>query len=555
MPDKNFMKYPPFYAFQPVVVFLIGIFFLSSFVGVSTSHAETRESLLQGLTSKKRKTIIQSIKTIAQQNDPWFLPALEALADKKLQSTKDGRVLLVNGDEQAEELLTGETVSTVSLNLQKPRINNQVRRILFPTIAQLQLVSPDPAIRLLAAEELSKRPKPEAVPSLYKALDKETEDTVREALALTLALTELKSDTEEKRLNAVAILGDSGSARAKAVLLPLTEKNEDGSYKETNAAIRQAAEEAVRSIDNNLAIVEFFGNLFRGVSLGSVLLLAALGLAITFGLMRVINMAHGEMLMIGAYTTYVTQNIFAVYLSDWFAFYLLVSIPLAFAVSAVIGMVMERTVIRYLYGRSLETLLATWGISLLLIQTVRVIFGAQNVEVANPQWLSGGMQVAQGLVFPYSRIAIIGFVVFVVLLVWVLFQKTNLGLKVRAVTQNREMASCLGISSSKTDMWTFGLGSGIAGLGGVALSQIGNVGPELGQGYIVDSFMVVVLGGVGKLIGTVVSALGLGIINKYMEPMVGAVLGKILILVFIILFIQKRPQGLFALKGRSVEDR
>ena len=270
--------------------------------------------------------------------------------------------------------------------------------------------------------------------------------------------------------------------------------------------------------------------------------------------MGVINMAHGEMLMIGAYATFVVQNLFIEYLPSFFDWYLICAIPVSFLASAIVGIILERSVIRHLYGRPLETLLATWGISLVLIQTVRLTFGAQNVEVANPFYLSGGVEVFNGVVFPYSRIVIIVFVVFVVTAIWALLQKTSLGLQVRSVTQNREMAACMGIPTHKVDMWTFGLGSGVAGLGGLALSQIGNVGPELGRMYIVDSFMVVVLGGVGKIAGTVAGALGIGVINKFLEPLSGAVLGKIIVLVLIIVLIQKRPQGLFALKGRSVDN-
>jgi urea transport system permease protein len=297
-----------------------------------------------------------------------------------------------------------------------------------------------------------------------------------------------------------------------------------------------------------------YDTLFNGLAIGSVLVLAALGLAVVFGLMGVINMAHGELMMLGAYTTYVVQNIFKAVLPEaLFPVYILVAIPLAFAVSGLVGLLLEKTVIRRLYGRPLETLLATWGISLILIQLVRMVFGAQNVEVANPYWLSGGIQVLPNLVLPYSRIVIIGFALFVVALTWLLLNKTRLGLNVRAVTQNRNMAACCGVPTGRVDMLAFGLGSGIAGLGGVALSQIGNVGPDLGQSYIIDSFLVVVLGGVGQLAGSVMAAFGLGIANKILEPQIGAVLGKILILGLIILFIQKRPQGLFALKGRVID--
>jgi urea transport system permease protein len=292
------------------------------------------------------------------------------------------------------------------------------------------------------------------------------------------------------------------------------------------------------------------GSLLHGLSLASVLLFVALGLAVTFGLLGVINMAHGEMLMLGAYATYSVQTFFQAHLPGAMGYYLFAAIPIAFIVTMVVGVVLERTVIRFLYGRPLETLLATWGISLGLIQTVRLMFGAQNVSVANPDWLAGGLEIAHGLVLPYARIGVVAFVVVVSAGVWFLLQRTRLGLEVRAVTQNRSMAACMGISTARVDALMFGLGSGIAGLGGVALSQLGNVGPELGQGYIIDSFMVVVLGGVGRLAGAVAAALGLGVVNKLLEPLAGAVLGKIAVLVFIILFIQRRPQGLFALKGR-----
>jgi len=282
-------------------------------------------------------------------------------------------------------------------------------------------------------------------------------------------------------------------------------------------------------------------------------MLAALGLAITFGLMGVINMAHGEMLMLGAYAAYSVQQLLTEHAPSLAPMAVVLAIPVAFAFCTLVGVAMERVVIRFLYGRPLETLLATWGISLALIQTVRLLFGAQNVAVATPEWLAGGYEILSGVVLPYNRIAIVLFTIFVVSALWATLNRTPLGLQVRAVTQNRQMAAAMGIRTSRVDMWTFGLGSGLAGLGGVALAQIGNVGPELGQGYIVDSFMVVVLGGVGKLAGTVVGALGIGVVNKLLEPISGAVFGKILVLGFIILFIQRRPQGLFALRGRAAE--
>jgi urea transport system permease protein len=318
--------------------------------------------------------------------------------------------------------------------------------------------------------------------------------------------------------------------------------------------VRTAAKQSLKEVEATLAVGENLGRVFTGLSLGSILLLAALGLAITYGVMGVINMAHGELLMVGAYATYAVQSIFRSYLPDYIDAYVIAAIPVAFFAAAAVGILLERTVIRHLYGRPLETLLATWGLSLILIQAARVLFGAQNVELANPEWMSGGVTLMAGLVLPWNRIVIIGFSLAVLLLVWLLMNKTRLGMFVRAVTQNRSMAGCVGVHTAKIDTAAFGLGAGIAGLGGVALSQIANVGPDMGQGYIVDSFMVVVLGGVGQLAGAVWAALGLGVVTKFLEGWAGAVIAKIAVLVFIIVFIQKRPQGLFALKGRFVDN-
>jgi len=388
---------------------------------------------------------------------------------------------------------------------------------------------------------------------IAKALEKESDPEIKAILRMVIATANLQSPDAAVRKAAVISLQDSTNANLKPALQKMLDKNADGSYGEPDPGVRIAAVATLGAIDNRIARTEFVGNLFYGISLGSVLLLAALGLAITFGLMGIINMAHGELLMIGAYTTYGCQLLFRKFLPGAFDAYLLVALPAAFLVAGAVGVALERTVIRWLYGRPLETLLATWGISLMLMQTVRTLFGAQNVEVSNPSWMSGGVTVLGTLVLSYNRIVIIFFALFVVLAVWLILNKTRLGLFVRAVTQNRRMADCAGVSTGKVDMLTFGLGSGIAGLGGVALSQLGNVGPDLGQSYIVDSFMVVVLGGVGQLAGTVIAALGLGEVNKFLEPLAGAVMAKIVILVFIIIFIQRRPQGLFALKGRSVE--
>jgi len=317
--------------------------------------------------------------------------------------------------------------------------------------------------------------------------------------------------------------------------------------------VKAALRSSLREVEAALAWGDRLGALFSGISLGSILLLVALGLAITYGLMGVINMAHGELMMIGAYATYVVQGLFQKYAPGAFDWYLLAAVPVAFLASALMGAALERGVIRFLYGRPLETLLATWGISLMLMQLVRSVFGAQNVGVENPSWMSGGVQVLGNLSLPYNRLVIVAFAAFVLLAVAALIGRTRLGLFVRGVTQNRPIAACMGVNTARIDTYAFALGSGIAGLAGCALSQVGNVGPDLGQGYIVDSFMVVVLGGVGQLAGTVYAALGLGVLNKYLEGWAGAVLAKIAVLVFIIIFIQKRPQGIFAMKGRSVE--
>ncbi|WP_282397043.1 urea ABC transporter permease subunit UrtB [Pseudomonas sp. PS01298] len=450
------------------------------------------------------------------------------------------RIELVDALQQGQLTVNGETRTV--------RLNNRLRGLIDNVQASQQLLAADPKVRLAAAQTLQKT----AVPAQLKFLDQqvaaETNEDVHTALSLALANLQLVDTDPLVRLAAVRLLGSTGDplarTRLEALLAPGVE---------TDAAVHTAAKTSLAQVKRKLMLGEILGQAFSGMSLGSILLLAALGLAITFGLLGVINMAHGEMLMLGAYSTYVVQLLMQRYVPAAIEFYPLIALPVAFFVTAAIGMALERTVIRHLYGRPLETLLATWGISLMLIQLVRLVFGAQNVEVSNPAWLSGGIQVLPNLVLPYNRIVIIAFALFVVVLTWLLLNKTRLGLNVRAVTQNRNMAACCGVPTGRVDMLAFGLGSGIAGLGGVALSQIGNVGPDLGQSYIIDSFLVVVLGGVGQLAGSVMAAFGLGIANKILEPQIGAVLGKILILALIILFIQKRPQGLFALKGRVID--
>ncbi|PVZ16377.1 MULTISPECIES: urea ABC transporter permease subunit UrtB [unclassified Pseudomonas] len=430
----------------------------------------------------------------------------------------------------------------------KLRLNNRLRGLAETALASQRLLAGTPEQRLEAARQLQNSARPEQLPWLQQQAAQAPEGALRSALNLALANLQLTANDAQVRLQAVRLLGETGEPMAQARLQNLLAGDT-----ETDTAVRTAAQTSLAQIKRQLMIGEWLGQAFSGLSLGSILLLAALGLAITFGLLGVINMAHGEMLMLGAYATYCVQLLCQRYAPGWLEWYPLLALPVAFGVTAAVGMALERTIIRHLYGRPLETLLATWGISLMLIQAVRVLFGAQNVEVANPAWLSGGLQVLPNLVLPWNRLVIIGFASAVVLLTWLLLNKTRLGLNVRAVTQNRNMAACCGVPTGRVDMLAFGLGSGIAGLGGVALSQVGNVGPDLGQGYIIDSFLVVVLGGVGQLAGSVWAAAGLGVANKLLEPQIGAVLGKILILALVILFIQKRPQGLFALKGRVID--
>jgi urea transport system permease protein len=377
-------------------------------------------------------------------------------------------------------------------------------------------------------------------------LANESDASVGQSLRWAKAAMDISSPNTATRARAAQ---DLAQAKTPEVQLLLNQQW----AQEADPAVKAQIGAALRDIQAALAWGERWGVVFTGLSLGSILLLVALGLAITYGLMGVINMAHGELMMVGAYATYVVQGLFRQYLPGFFDAYLIAALPVSFFTAAMVGVVLERGVLRHLYGRPLETLLATWGISLMLMQAVRTIFGAQNVAVENPSWMSGGVQVLANLVLPWNRLFIVLFALLVLAAMALLISQTRLGLFVRGVTQNRAMASCMGVHTARIDTTAFALGSGIAGLAGCALSQVGNVGPDLGQGYIVDAFMVVVLGGVGQLAGTVYAALGLGVLNKLLEGWTGAVLAKIAVLVFIIVFIQKRPQGLFAMKGRSAE--
>jgi urea transport system permease protein len=423
---------------------------------------------------------------------------------------------------------------------------NRVRRELESALAALRLFSPDRAERAKAVTELKDQADEGKLVLIEKAEKTETDASIKAQLELLKAAVLISSADKAKRLAAATLLAGSSEPATKSLLI-------ERLASEADPEVRVALSSTLSAVSSRLAWGERLGVMFTGISLGSILLLAALGLAITYGLMGVINMAHGELMMIGAYATYAVQNLFRHYLPGAFDAYILAAIPASFLASALVGAGLERSVIRWLYGRPLETLLATWGISLILMQSVRSLFGAQNVGVENPSWLSGGVQVLPNLTLPYNRIAILAFAALVLLGMALLIGRTRLGLFVRGVTQNRRMAACVGVNTARVDTYAFSLGAGIAGLAGCALSQVGNVGPDLGQGYIVDSFMVVVLGGVGQIAGTVYAGLGLGLLNKLLEGWQGAVLAKIMVLAFIVVFIQKRPQGIFALKGRSAE--
>ncbi len=494
---------------------------------------------------------VAAVARLVASGDAGVETYFQALLDGEVQVAGGKRVLIVK-DSQAVDAASGDKVDPLPADLEDPIVNNRLRGTLEAARSALKLNSPERAERLAAVKALEDGAREEMLPLIARALAAETDAQIRRSLTLVQASVQLKSADAAVRMAAVKALAQSDNPNTKMLLLGLLEKTGED-YAEPDAAVRAEAQDTLKAVQSRLSIADRINQVFTGVSLGSILLLAALGLAITYGLMGVINMAHGELIMIGAYGTYLVQNLFRAQAPALFDWYLLAAVPAAFFSSALVGMALERSVIRFLYGRPLETLLATWGISLILIQTMRTVFGAQNVQVENPVWMSGGVEIMANVVFPWNRAVIIGFALAVLLLMWFLLARTRLGLFVRAVTQNRGMASCVGVPTARVDTLAFGLGSGIAGLAGCALSQIGNVGPDLGQTYIVDSFMVVVLGGVGQLAGTVYAALGLGMANKFLEAWSGAVLAKIAILAFIIIFIQKRPQGLFALKGRMAE--
>ena len=503
------------------------------------------------LTQPQARTLVvgETEARIAELNklidgaDEKTVALIQALSDDVVKFT-DKAVFVVK-DGKGYDPVTGAEVP-VPEAAEDVVNNNQMRSEIDTALASIKLFSKDDKVRADAVRTMQGDLDASKLPLIEKAYATETVPAIKNTLGQLRSAMLLASTDTARRLEATKALGLSGTQTTKTLLL-------DRQKIETDAEVKAALGVSLRQIEGRLAWGERLGVIFTGISLGSILLLVALGLAITYGLMGVINMAHGELMMIGAYTTYVVQNLFRTYLPGAFDAYVIAAIPAAFIVSALVGAVLERGIIRFLYGRPLETLLATWGISLVLQQAVRSIFGAQNVPVENPSWLSGGVAAMSNLVLPYNRIAIIVFAMLVLGGVAFLIAKTRLGLFVRGVTQNRRMAACVGVDTAMIDMVAFSFGAGIAGLAGCALSQVGNVGPDLGQSYIVDAFLVVVVGGVGQLAGTVFAALGLGILNKFLEGIAGAVLAKIFVLVIIVVFIQRKPSGLFAMKGRSAE--
>jgi urea transport system permease protein len=512
---------------------------------MSTSLAGPFEDGLSQFASGSYADTDAAIGTIAESGHHLSVSVIEAL--------RDGRLLLVAGQviirQPSGELInavTGQEWIGSPRDLKPVRVNNRVRRAVDAALGSLTLLSPDTEKRLEAAQAVFRSRDTAALPSVEKAIAQERDARVRTSLesARAAIILNIPDALLSQSFAAIEVLRARGDQEALALLSnPLP-----GVAPEVAAAAGKAADE----IRTRMSLFGVIQNIWYGISLGSVLLLAAIGLAITFGTMGVINMAHGEMVMLGAYTTFVVQELIRTYAPDLYGSSLFIALPIAFIVAGAVGVLIERTVIRFLYGRPLETLLATWGISLVLQQGVRTIFGPSNREVGTPAWMSGSLDIG-AMSLTYNRIVIVIFALSVFMVLLLVLRYTSLGLQVRAVTQNRRMAGSMGIKTNRIDALAFGLGSGVAGIAGVALSQIDNVSPNLGQSYIIDSFMVVVFGGVGNLWGTLVGALTLGIASKLLEPYAGAVLGKIVLLIAIILFIQRRPRGLFALKGRAVE--
>ncbi len=528
---------------------------LGALLITTPAHAQIADAeltpLVDALAPGNFKDREVAIGVLAATGDQRAVPILETLLEGELYFDEaSGKVVFTSASGGkgtiSDPVTAAEIPGLADVKLDKVKVNNGLRRVLRTAIGQMTLLSDDPGIRLSAAQSILRDADPAQLELLDSAIAAETEAGIRRVMEQARAVIMLKSPEAsiEDKTAAVPVVQAIGGRDALNILTT--------AMAGAPAELQPSLQSAIDGLARDRAVWDVAQNVWFGVSLGSVLLLAAIGLAITFGVMGVINMAHGEMVMLGAYTTFVVQEIIRQNFPGLFDWSLAIALPLAFLVTGLIGIAIERGVIRFLYGRPLETLLATWGLSLIIQQAVQRIFTANIREVGNPSWMSGSFDLG-GLAITWNRFYIVIFALMVFVALLLVLKYTAIGLHMRAVTQNRRMASAMGIRTPLVDAMTFGLGSGIAGLAGVALSQIGNVSPNLGQGYIIDSFMVVVFGGVGNLWGTLVGALTLGIANKFIEPYAGAVLGKIIILVLIILFIQRRPRGLFALKGRSIE--
>ena len=531
------------------LVFAIGVLVSGVLAALTTgAQAGPYEDALSRFSADSFDQTIEGINEVVASGNALAAPVITALQEGRLLfSAESKRVFIREQPDQLIDAATGQPAAgPAPADLAPVRLNNRLRRIVEAALGGLTLMAPDPGKRLEAAQAVLRSKDANALPALDQAIAKETDARVKPALieARAAVVLYLDSASDADKIDAIDLIRERGDQEALSLL--------GGLPANASAPVKKAAADAIASIQSSLAIWTAVQNTWYGLSLGSVLLLAAIGLAITFGVMGVINMAHGEMVMLGAYTTYVVQEVIRAHNPALFDYSLAFAIPLAFLFAGFVGILIERGVIRFLYGRPLETLLATWGLSLIIQQAVRTAFGPTNKDVGNPSWMSGSFDLGH-ITITYNRLWIIVFTLLIFVGLLALLRYTRFGLEMRAVTQNRAMAASMGIKTSRIDALTFGLGSGIAGLAGVALSQIDNVSPNLGQGYIIDSFMVVVFGGVGNLWGTLVGAFTLGIANKFLEPYAGAVLAKIAILVLIILFIQKRPRGLFALKGRAVE--
>ncbi|MCC6948548.1 MAG: urea ABC transporter permease subunit UrtB [Bradyrhizobiaceae bacterium] len=528
-------------------IFSVFIVLLAVFFSVAPVRAASFEEALALFANDSYSDTDKAVSDIAASGHPQAQAIIEALADGRLLVHAESKAVFIKDkDDKLLAAATGEAAADAPSGLNPVRVNNRVRRAIQAALGSLTLLAPDPGRRFAAAAAVFRSRDTGALEAVEQALAKEVDPKVKRVMEeARAAILVMKPDAPEAdRIAAMDTLVARGDQESIALLRSLPQN--------VPPAVHDAAVNAVAKIERNLVAWDMGQNVVYGLSLGSVLLLAAIGLAITFGVLGVINMAHGEMVMIGAYVTFVVQEWIRVNNPGLFDWSLAIAIPLSFIVAGAVGVAIERGIIRFLYGRPLETLLATWGLSLILQQAVRTMFGPTNREVGAPSWMAGSFEVGQ-LSITYNRLYIFVFALAVFASLLFVLRFTRFGLEMRAVTQNRPMAASMGIRTSRVDALTFGLGSGIAGMAGVALSQIDNVSPNLGQGYIIDSFLVVVFGGVGNLFGTLVGALSLGIANKFLEPYAGAVLGKIILLVLIILFIQKRPRGLFALKGRAVE--